>query len=159
MITLFWIEGIAVAVQTAVSCIWSCGTRASAGSACSAPSPKDGLYYLCSSFGVLWELMAEESWRMSSCRKLMCISQQFGEVLTPLCLPTAAARLFISWWLLMRFKNLICLVAEFALDCDNVMVPFAVCKIAHSYKCIWIVSMPTGHSACSTLRNTICIYE
>lgn len=53
------IRVITVAMQAAVSYIQSCRTRASAESAYSAASAKNGLYCLFSSIGVLWEPVAE----------------------------------------------------------------------------------------------------
>lgn len=66
-----------VAVEAAVSYIWSCRTRASAESAYSAASAKNGLYCLFCSVGVLGEPLEEESGMVSRCRKLVCVSEQF----------------------------------------------------------------------------------
>lgn len=63
----------------------------------------------------------------------------------------AAVWLFISPCLLLRLKNLVCLVPESALDRDDVKDFSAACKIAHSYKCSRMVPMVTGCSACSML--------
>ena len=66
-----------VAVQVAVSYVWSCRTSASAESAYSSASVTNGLWCLSSSAGVLWEAAAEGSGTVSRCRKLVCVSEQF----------------------------------------------------------------------------------
>lgn len=85
----------------------------------------------------------------------LCISGNPDSIVSACCCCMAV----YAPWLLLRFKNLVCVVPESALDYDDVKDFSAVCKIAHSYKCIWIVSMGTGHSACSILGNMICICE
>jgi len=72
---------------------------------------------------------------VSHCSDSGCSDSALVEILAPLYLPAAAARLFISPRLLLMFKDLLCLVPESAFDCDDVKDFSAVRKIAHSYKC------------------------